>query len=173
MVRGAETLKFLIRNLTRISAFPAMPSRRIDQGFLIRGYADCDSEPLDALYRNYSGSRLGRDKRLLMKLAGSRLCIVACDPDGCVVGVNMYYFNSRDISERTVHEGYIGVLQCVSGRGVASAMRRHAIAHFKTAGLQSVSSRIRSDNVASLKSAIKAGFMIEESLDGELYLKTA
>ena len=77
--------------------------------------------------------------------------------------MNMYYLNSRDVREKTIHEGFIGVIPSMTGKGIASAMRSIAKDHFKADGYKGISTRISLNNVSSLQSAIKTGFTpIEE-----------
>ncbi len=89
-----------------------------------------------------------------------RLCIVAEDQSAGIVAFVFFYFNDRDVRERTVHEGFIGVLPEFQGRGIGTTMRRHAVAHFAGAGLAGMSTRITLSNTASLNPSLKLGFQI-------------
>lgn len=72
--------------------------------------------------------------------------------------MNMYYFNSRDVKENTIHEGFIGVTAEAAGQGIATQMRKIAKTHFSLLEIKGISTRISINNVASLRSAQKIGF---------------
>lgn len=169
-MRGTEGLRFLARNLRRIRTLPTIPSTEISGGILVRAYHRDDNAAVDAMYRDYIGCHLSRLTKILLSLAGSRLCLVGQDRSGNVVGMELFYFNARDVRENTIHEGFISVAPQARGKNMASAMRRHSLGHFRKAGLAGVSSRIRADNPASLKSARAVGFSIVEQRGDEFYL---
>lgn len=103
-------------------------------------------------------------KLMLGLVAFRKLLIIAEDVrTRQLVGLDLFYFNDRDLRERTVHEGFIGVVPAYQGQGLATAMRELAKLHFRSNGLSGISTRITQDNVASLQSALKLGF---EVVDG-------
>lgn len=53
-----------------------------------------------------------------------------------IIGMDMFYFNPRDLNENTVHEGFIGVLPEYQGQGIATIMRQQAIKHFRLFAFQ-------------------------------------
>ena len=96
------------------------------------------------------------------------MLVAVCSGDSgdVIVGMNMYYFNPRDVREKTIHEGFIGVIPEMNGRGIATTMRLHAKQHFARAGLAGISTRISVANKSSLSSAEKVGFVpIEKYID--------
>jgi GNAT superfamily N-acetyltransferase len=110
------------------------------------------------------GARLGMQKRAVLWLLGSQLCLVARDMEtNELMGMVIYYFNARDEREGTVHEGYIGVRERARNAGLGTFMRRHALEHFARTGLSGVSSRISVGNLPSLKSNEKLGFVAVET----------
>ena len=84
------------------------------------------------------------------------------DTPSCIVALNFYYLNQRDLFEKTVHEGFIGVLEKYQGQGIASKLRKLAVDHFSSNGFDGISTRISETNLGSLKSARNLGFEIEE-----------
>jgi len=83
--------------------------------------------------------------------------------DGRIIGMGLYYFNKRDIIERTIHEGYTGLKTDYRGLGIGTQARRCALEHFaKFRFLNGVSSKVSLDNLPSLKSNIKLGFEVKE-----------
>ncbi|MFY0990299.1 GNAT family N-acetyltransferase [Halomonas sp. C05BenzN] len=114
-----------------------------------------------ALYAGlHDGKPLDPARRLLYRLAGGRLGVVALDPERRVVAAGFYGFSPRDLHEGRVHAAFSGVLPAHRGRGLATEVRRTAILHFRANGLTGYSSRISADNVASLKASHKLGFRV-------------
>lgn len=110
------------------------------------------------------GVRLGVQRCAVMRLLGSRLCLVVRQADRPqLVGMSVFYFNARDRREGTVHEGYIGLREAECGKGLGTFMRRHALEHFARCGLAGASSRILAGNLPSLKSNLKLGFVPVET----------
>jgi hypothetical protein len=160
---ACSALMFMVRNLG--SARDIMP-------FTAARFGPISVEPLsrkylaaaDDLYGTLnSGARL-RLLKPLLAVFGSRFCVIARRMESDeVVGIAIYYFNARDRSEGTVHEGYIGLRETERSVGLGTFMRRHALANFARSGLAGVSSRISVSNLASLKSNRNLGFVPVET----------
>lgn len=132
-------------------------------GFVIRGYRVSDMESVYALYNQLNdGAVFSFAQRALYRYIGSRCLFVVEQTDsvgiGSIVGMNMYYVNKQDVLENTIHEGFIGVVPELNGRGIATAMRQAAALHFESAGFYGITTRISLNNKASLVSAKKIGF---------------
>lgn len=158
--QSVPTLRFLCRNLwcaRRLTPFPTVVEGSVILGPL---YQNRMAEMEDLYARVTNGRNLGRAHRWLLQLVGPRLCLLASDNDsGQVVGLVLYYFNSRDGLGRTIHEGFTGVAREWRRRGIGTALRRTALAHYARSGLTGVSSRVSVSNVASLKSNSRLGFV--------------
>lgn len=160
---------FLLRNLIhamKIRPFPGI----IANGLTFRGYQKEDVEQIAEIYAALNiGANFVGLRKWLYDLVGTKLMLVAvCSGDSgdVIVGMNMYYFNPRDVREKTIHEGFIGVIPEMNGRGIATTMRLHAKQHFARAGLAGISTRISVANKSSLSSAEKVGFVpIEKYID--------
>lgn len=114
------------------------------------------------VYKSLSdGNNLSICKVILLLFFPGRLCLVAVR-EGKVIGVELFYFNKRDVECGTVHEGYIGVIPEAQGGGIGTALRKKACRHFSKSGLLGISSRVSLNNTKSLKSAKNAGFSIQE-----------
>jgi RimJ/RimL family protein N-acetyltransferase len=99
----------------------------------------------------------------LLRFAGSKFCYILVSEKGEVFGLELYYFNKRDIIEKTIHQGYTGFKAGYRGMGIGTKARRYALQHFaKIDVLRGVSSRVSLDNIPSLKGNIKLGFEIKE-----------
>jgi len=157
-------LTFLIRNLWQAKTIPVIPKGKAeDVEFLpcTKDLAPC----MVSLYPEFhQGNELGIAKRAMLPLAGKKLCLVVEDAiDKRVVGYSLYYFNHRDVKEKTVHEGDTGILPEYQGRGIGTALRLHALRHFaRSQTINGVSSRVSLNNLASLKSNINLGFKEQE-----------
>lgn len=117
----------------------------------------------------HDGNKLSLVKQFLYLIAGRKLLVVALKAEGAdghkekMVGVDMYYVNKMDAKQRTVHEGFVGVLPCSEGKGIATEMRNYAAVVFKESGVAGISTRVSHANSASLYSAKKVGFSPIES----------
>lgn len=136
----------------------------------IRSYNYADEVSVRKLYKELNGIDLSIYHRELYRREGDKLLFISIDKKtNKIVGMDMFYFNSRDFKENTVHEGFIGVLPESQGQGIATKMRQEAIKHFQKNGLSGISSRISIDNLGSLRSAEKLGFKpVEEYCDDKM-----
>lgn len=130
-----------------------------------------DENEITSLYRSLTSSTSEKtpiSRRLLFRILGSRTIFVASIGDQ-IVGFSMYYFNWRDIKQKTIHAGFTGVAKNMQGKGIGTHLRRAAIAHFSNGTLTGISSRISKTNKASLTSSLKLGFQpVEEYYDPRL-----
>jgi len=110
--------------------------------------------------RFHDGKEMDLSKRLVLYLAGEKLCLVVTDEQTHeIVGYSLYYFNARDRKEGTVHAGDTYLLPEYRGQGIGTAQRRHALYHFaRCPFLKGISSRVSLNNHASLKSNENLGF---------------
>jgi len=101
--------------------------------------------------------------KLVLILFGNRICFIAEDLiKKEIIAINFFYFNMRDIYEKSIHEGFIGVIDAHQGKGIATKMRKYALQHLSTSNFQGVSTRISKNNFASFNSAKKLGFEVKE-----------
>lgn len=154
-------LLFIWRNLRQLSDMRCFSTFQIGE-FVFRGFARSDTKQVKKIYTQLNnGARFSLLRVIFFHLFGNRLLLLASnntDSEKTVVGMNMYYFNSRDGKEKTIHEGFIGVMPEASGQGIATQMRNIAKAHFASLGIKGISTRISLNNPASLRSAQKIGF---------------
>lgn len=139
---------------------------------LIRGCDKKDLPALKVIYEELNGRPLSEYHSKLYERLGGKLVFLSIKKDQSperIVGINIYYLNPRDFKENTVHEGFIGVCKEEEGQGIATDMRKAAIAHFKQLGFTGISSRISKNNAGSLRSAEKLGFkIVEEYFDDSM-----
>lgn len=120
-------------------------------------------ETLELYKKLHNGNGISLEKRLMLKFVGSKFCYILVSEKGEVFGLGLYYFNKKDIIEKTIHVGYTGLKAGYRGMGIGTKARRYALQHFaKIDVLRGVSSRVSLDNIPSLKGNIKVGFEIKE-----------
>lgn len=160
-----RTPKRIFRNVARGWGIPEFKPSFHDS-YTIRAYKLSDFSAVKRLYTEAEREEMPLFNRLSLMLCSGRLCAVATSPNGVIVGFDQFYFNERDIKDSTVHEAFITVTAHHSGRGLASALRRHSADHFRKAGLAGISTRISHENAASMASARRCGFkIVEEYID--------
>lgn len=110
--------------------------------------------------------------KLLLFLLGNKICFVVLDRlnNYRPIGYSFYYFNKRDILEKTIHRGYIGILPEYHGKGIGSQFDRIIIDHFaRNSDLKGISSRVSINNIASYTMHIRSGFVpVERYFDTHL-----
>ena len=127
----------------------------------LRGASISDLGKIELIYKTLNKSKLPNFIKILLKYCDEKSIIIAekkIKDRFVIVGIDVFYFNSRDFKEFTIHEGFIGVLSEFEGKGIATQMRKLAKEHFRNAGFKGISTRISKDNLASLNSAKKLGF---------------
>jgi L-amino acid N-acyltransferase YncA len=158
---------FIIKIRYRFRAVPEIHST-VYIDVIIRGANKKDIDKIVELYQKRTGKVLSARHKYFLKKCEGKLCIIA-EKDTHIVGVDLFYINPRDFKQKTVHEGFVGVLPDYERKGIATSMRKHAIEHFKKAGFNGISTRISLTNIGSLKSAEKLGFKpIEKYSDSEM-----
>ncbi len=162
----ANSLRFLARNVwlsRRLDSIPPLNSDRLR----LHGASRGSLHSLDALFASAPGIfQPTQDLRRLYESHGNRLALIAesrSEAGWEVAAANLYYFNKRDGKESTIHEGLLFVREPFRSLGIASAMRRYALAHFGQQGICGISTRIRQSNTRSLRSADSCGFRIVDS----------
>ncbi len=150
----------LLRNLHACRGLPAIASTDY-RGYRIGGLERADLPAMRRLHRSLrNGSDLTPWRRILYRLHGRSLVTVARDKSGNVVGFEMFFFEKGGARKSVIHAAFIGVAPHCRNMGLATHLRHVAARHFAGAGLRGISSRVREDNVASLRSAIASGFVI-------------
>lgn len=151
---------FLYRNTASALKIPKIAL----SSFVSVNFESCSIDYINSvlsLYiRFHDGKEMDLSKRLVLYLAGEKLCLVVTDEQTReVVGYSLYYFNARDRKEGTIHEGDTYLLPEYRGKGIGTAQRRHALYHFaRCPFLKGVSSRVSLNNRASFKSNENLGF---------------
>jgi GNAT superfamily N-acetyltransferase len=147
--------------LRRVMAVSKIPSSK-HGSVEIHGMRLRDLGQVCQLYSKLNeGEKLGLLKLLFYSVFGSRMALVASQ-QGTVSGFEFYSFGVRDLEENTVHQSFTGVANAAQGKGLGTAIRKHAIRHFGRTALAGISSRVSLSNVPSLRSNEKLGFHVVE-----------
>lgn len=137
--------------------------------YQLRGAELSDLYRIKSIFLSLNRAEFAKSNEKILKRHPGKTIIVAesvVDGKREIVGMDLFYLNARDLSENTVHEGFVGVLPEFEGKGIATAMRKNAIAHFRCSGFSGISTRISKNNIASLRSAEQLGFKpVEEYFD--------
>lgn len=164
------TLYLLLKGIFCSLVLKSVKSTMLDF-YEVRGLRLSDLRTFIKAYTVCGGGRLSLFNKTLYVFSCRKLVLVAvAKPAGVseIIGIDMFYSNARDFKERTIHEGFVGVSPSVRGRGVATELRKCAIAHFSKNRFSGISSRISLSNHASLSSAKKLGFLpVEQYFDQE------
>lgn len=155
------------RNLRLAGALSPIGSTDLGNGLFIQGCAPEFYKRFEQFYLSLdlaSADFLKWQRPFLRPCANKLVFLVGRGAGNAFepVGVSIYYFNERDERDGTVHEAYIGLSEDARGLGLGSQLRAFAIAHFQGCGLKGISSKITTDNAASLHSARKNRFEIVE-----------
>lgn len=171
IVKGYKKLMgfvFLTKSSIKTVCLPSFLESR-NGGLKIRGANPDELDSINDIYEKLNSRSLSNFQQIQFKIHSKKTIIVA---EQCVdgvkklVGMDMYYLNPRDLSDGTIHEGFIGVLPESEGQGIATQMRKLAKNHFRNAGFKGISTRISKNNLGSLNSAKKLGFEpVEEYFD--------
>lgn len=166
-----EGILFFCRNILACRKFDAIQVSE-SQGLILRGADVNDFERIEEIYKKLNGIGLSPWYKRLLRCCPLKLIIILEEEfqgRKHIIGIDLFYINSRDGKEKTVHEGFVGVMPEHEGRGIATKMRKHAIVHFSGTGSRGISTRISKNNHSSLRSAEKVGFQpVEEYFDPDL-----
>lgn len=139
-------------------------------------YSICDIVPfrnkflseIEYIYYKDVGHRLSCRNRILLLILGRKICYVAMDLEkNIVVGFALFYFNLRDIKERTIHIAYLGIKKDYRRNGIGSILMEVAIKNYNnTKAIKGISSRVISNNLPAVMWHKSLGFSIIERNKG-------
>jgi len=159
------------KEILRLISTPAFSCKE-DCGYFYTPASFRDLAEIESIYFELNGTLFSKLQRISLLLNVKKcLLIVKIKEKGLekIVGMNFYYINKKDFKEKTIHEGFIGVLPAYEGQGLATEMRKIAILHFAKAGFMGISTRVSKGNLGSLRSAEKLGFLpTEEYFDSKV-----
>jgi RimJ/RimL family protein N-acetyltransferase len=172
--RKYNDVLFFARNIYGSFPLKQIPETDIDEQISICGSSRKELREALHIYSFFNNkNRIDISKYIIYFLISKKMIFIAKDISvDKIVGMELYYFNSRDIRENTIHQGFRGILPAWQGKGIGTSITSHAINHFKNSRLDGISSRVSLNNPASLHSNMKLGFgPVEEYFDENMQEK--
>jgi RimJ/RimL family protein N-acetyltransferase len=158
---GVITVQFLLVNVLLGIRLPRFRTVKFE-GLSFQPCTRARVNDVVKLFTELSMDRsMGIDKRLLLRLLGTRISLVCVDmKSGEVVGMMIFYFRLDESHKHIIHQAFTGLRSSYRGKGLGTTMRRVALNHFASVNwLAGVSSRVSINNKPSLMSNLKLGFM--------------
>ena len=155
-----KVICFFVTNIYYLPRLKKIPKfYNVNVGIVIGDTKRKDLKDVYAISSHFDGKPHSIIHRILYFFL-SKKCIFSakCETTGKIVGVVLFYKNKRDVVEKTIHLGFIGVEPEWQRKKVATTLMTNAIDHFKNSRLDGISSRVSLDNHSSLKLHINHGF---------------
>lgn len=156
-------IRLFVQNFNNAKTLRPIAGKSADK-YLFVGMERADFFKFRFLYFMASGKKLNLFQFVLSWLYSDRLVMCCIEKStNRLIGAEIYYFNQRDLDNSTIHQGYRMIHHSYQGMGIGTMLTKYSLRHFKSQNLQGVSSRVKSDNMSSLKSNLKSGFKIAET----------
>jgi GNAT superfamily N-acetyltransferase len=169
--RAGQTVLFVIKNIVCLINLKNISEVDIDNQITIKGAARKEIKEILAIYSYFNDFRqIAFEKRILYFLVSKKCVFAAKDMEANkIIGVELYYFNNKDIDDHTIHQGFRGVLPAWQGNHIGSKITAHAVNHFKRGCFDGISTRVSLNNIPSLKSNSNQGFRpVEKYFDADM-----
>jgi GNAT superfamily N-acetyltransferase len=167
--RKYSDVLFIARNVYSSFFLKRIPETYIDKQIIVCGASIKELKESLYIYSFYNNkNKISVLYYILYLFVSKKLVFIVKDVFmKKIIGVELYYFNRRDLREKTIHQGFRGILPAWQGRGIGTLLTSYAVNHFKNSRrVDGISSRVSLDNLASLRSNMKLGFRpIEEYFD--------
>lgn len=162
------TLQFIRNNYYIAKKFSDIDEITLDK-YSYGGYRDEDYFAIEELLDEAFHTQLSNRNKLLLKLLGAKTCYVVRGINNQVLASMLFYFNDRDIIEKTIHLGFMAVSKDTRNTGIGSKILKYAINDLnKRTNVCGISCRITISNSVSLNLHLKNGFkIVEEYFDSE------
>jgi GNAT superfamily N-acetyltransferase len=156
--RRCSDVLFIVRNIYGCFSLSLIPKTSIDEQIIICGASIKELKEALHIYSFYK-NKIGISHYIVYLLISKKIVFIAKNvAHNKIIGTELYYFNSRDIKENTIHQGFRGILPAWQGKGIGTSITNHAVNHFKNSRIDGISSRVSFNNLASLRSNMKLGF---------------
>lgn len=118
----------------------------------------------------HNNKQLGVEKRILFFFLSKKCFFIVKDANTYdLIGIEFYYANKRDVMEKTIHQGFRGILPEWQGKKIGTMLTTNAINHFRNNHIDGITSRVSLNNKPSLISNMKLGFRpIELYFDNDM-----
>ncbi len=166
-----EGFKFFIRNIKGARPLSAMQDTSY-QNYQLTGLTRDCVEEVDKLHKSVRNGRgLNFWRKLFMRLSGSKVCSVAINKRGQLVGFNYYYFRENEVNKGIIHDAYLGISPNERGKGIGTALQAYSVDQFKTQPLSGISGNVSKVNTPSVKMLERVGFMVFDDPDDDTNCK--
>lgn len=164
---------FILRNIYASFFLKKIIQVPFNEEIIIYGASRNELREALHIYSFFNKDKIGLIKYIAYIFISEKVVFVAKDMFmNKIIGMELYYFNSQDIRENTIHQGFRGILSAWQGKGIGTSITGHAINHFKNSKIDGISSRVSLNNLASLRSNMKLGFRpVEEYFDKNMQEK--
>jgi hypothetical protein len=158
--RNCSDVLFMMRNIYESFFLKRIQETGIDKEIVIRGASIKELKEALCIYSVYNNNdKIGISRYMVYLFVSRKMVFIARDISvNRIIGTELYYFNQRDLREKTVHQGFRGILPAWQGRGMGTSLTACAVNHFKNSKIDGISSRVSLNNLASLRSNMKLGF---------------
>lgn len=136
------------------------------RSFEFHPYDSIDRTGFLRLYESLRGVALPLWRRHLFSLVGDRLLLLVAK-ETRLIGFCLFTFRQHEVRDRIIHLAYIGLDKSYRGEGLGSEIWRLTASHFAKAGSRAITTCIKANNIASLRSAQKAGYRFTEPMQPE------
>jgi RimJ/RimL family protein N-acetyltransferase len=157
-----EGLSFLIRNLRASRPLSAMQAEAF-KDFQFSGLPKDRVNEMDELHKLVrEGRGLNFWRKTYLKQSGQKVCCIATNSKGKLVGFNYYYFRESEVDDGIIHDAYLGISPEEWGQGLATALQSYAVAQFSLQNLSGISGNVSKSNEASVRMLNRVGFTLTD-----------
>lgn len=155
-----QGFSFLLRNLHASRGLTAMQNASY-QDFLLTGLMKPHVDDMDRLHKLVrEGRGLNIWRKTYLKHRGSKVCAVAFNQQGKLVGFNYYYFRESEAKDAIIHDAFLGISPEEWGKGLATALQTYAVEQFSLQNLAGVSGNVAKANQPSVRMLKRVGFTL-------------
>jgi RimJ/RimL family protein N-acetyltransferase len=170
--RRCSDALFIVRNIYGSLLLKRIPEKGIDKKIVVCGASIKELKEALCIYSFYNNqNKIGISHYIVYFFISRKMVFIVRDISvNHIIGIELYYFNQRDLWEKTIHQGFRGILPLWQGRGIGTSLTGYAVNHFKNNKIDGISSRVSLSNHASLRSNMKLGFRpVEEYFDEDMH----
>lgn len=160
-----EGFRFLVRNIRASRTLHPMQDSTFSN-YQFTGLSTHQIDEMDALHKLVrEGRELSFWRKTYFKQCGEKVCSVAFNEDGQMVGFNFYYFRESEVNEGIIHEAFLGISPQERGKVLATALQAYTIDQLSRNKLRGISGNVLKANGPSVKMLLRTGFILTDDPD--------